>query len=177
MLGDLQTNEKKPRETILRAEFSNAIRFINKDLSKENRLKFLSYDLQKHSRKYDGFLLITQIILNFQSFEWLLTWIDLNCFYQSNKCLANSRQSWSLCIKFNWHLLLSSDTKAWGIVEFILHWVSSNQNTMCLIWFFCHSSWLLVSTLNDDLIFHLSSTFIFYSKWLFLPNCFKLNQK
>lgn len=73
MLGDLQTNEKKPRETILRAEFSNAIQFINKDLSKENRLKFLSYDLQKHSRKYDGFPLIAQIILNFQSFEWLLT--------------------------------------------------------------------------------------------------------
>lgn len=73
MLGDLQTNEKKPRETILRAEFSNAIRFINKDLPRENRLKFLSYDLQKHSKKYNGFPLIIQIILNFQLFEWLLT--------------------------------------------------------------------------------------------------------
>ncbi|KAH9713838.1 phosphoinositide phosphatase SAC2 [Citrus sinensis] len=51
VLNLIKTNEKKPRETILRAEFSNAIRFINKDLSKENRLKFLSYDLQKHSRK------------------------------------------------------------------------------------------------------------------------------
>lgn len=51
VLNLIKTNEKKPRETILRAEFSNAIRFINKDLPRENRLKFLSYDLQKHSKK------------------------------------------------------------------------------------------------------------------------------
>ncbi|KAG6780587.1 hypothetical protein POTOM_013453 [Populus tomentosa] len=45
------SREKKPRETILRAEFANAIRFINKSLPEENRLKFLHWDLHKHSRK------------------------------------------------------------------------------------------------------------------------------
>lgn len=46
-----QTQEKRPRESILRAEFANAIDFINKDLSEENRLKFLHWDLHKHSRR------------------------------------------------------------------------------------------------------------------------------
>lgn len=51
ILNLIKTHEKKPRETILRAEFANAIRFINKGLSEENRLRFLHWDLQKHSRK------------------------------------------------------------------------------------------------------------------------------
>ncbi|KAJ4982388.1 hypothetical protein NE237_033225 [Protea cynaroides] len=44
------TLEKKPRESILRAEFASAIEFINKDLIEENRLKFLHWDLHKNSR-------------------------------------------------------------------------------------------------------------------------------
>ena len=48
----LQSEEKKPRESILRSEFANAIEFINKDLPNENRLKFLHWDLHKHSRRY-----------------------------------------------------------------------------------------------------------------------------
>ncbi|XP_011036522.1 PREDICTED: phosphoinositide phosphatase SAC2 [Populus euphratica] len=51
ILNLIKSHEKKPRETILRAEFANAIRFINKSLPKENRLKFLHWDLHKHSRK------------------------------------------------------------------------------------------------------------------------------
>ncbi|CAK7356460.1 unnamed protein product [Dovyalis caffra] len=51
ILNLIKSREKKPRETILRAEFANAIRFINKSLSEENRLKFLHWDLHKHSRK------------------------------------------------------------------------------------------------------------------------------
>ena len=51
-VDDWQSREKKPRETILRAEFANAIRFINKSLPEEKRLKFLHWDLHKHSRKY-----------------------------------------------------------------------------------------------------------------------------
>ncbi|KAE8722902.1 Phosphoinositide phosphatase SAC2 [Hibiscus syriacus] len=43
--------EKKPRETILRTEFAKSIRFINKILSKEKRLRFLHWDLNRHSRK------------------------------------------------------------------------------------------------------------------------------
>ncbi|XP_019194226.1 PREDICTED: phosphoinositide phosphatase SAC2-like isoform X2 [Ipomoea nil] len=51
ILNLIKTHEKKPRESILRAEFANAIEFINKDLSEENRLRFLHWDLNKHSRR------------------------------------------------------------------------------------------------------------------------------
>ncbi|KAH9652906.1 phosphoinositide phosphatase SAC3 [Citrus sinensis] len=50
ILNLIKTQEKKPRESILRQEFANAIDFINKDLSEENRLRFLHWDLHKHSR-------------------------------------------------------------------------------------------------------------------------------
>lgn len=50
ILNLIKTHEKRPRESILRAEFANAIEFINKDLSEEKRLKFLHWDLHKHSR-------------------------------------------------------------------------------------------------------------------------------
>ncbi|KAF6155802.1 hypothetical protein GIB67_039133 [Kingdonia uniflora] len=46
----IETCERKPRESILRAEFANAIEFINKDLSDDSRLRFLHWDLHKHSR-------------------------------------------------------------------------------------------------------------------------------
>ncbi|CAN8259399.1 unnamed protein product [Cochlearia groenlandica] len=51
ILNLIKTRERRPRETILRAEFANAIRFINKGLSKEERLRPLHWDLHKHSRK------------------------------------------------------------------------------------------------------------------------------
>lgn len=50
ILNLIKTIEKKPRESILRAEFANAIEYINKDLPEEKRLKFLHWDLNKHSR-------------------------------------------------------------------------------------------------------------------------------
>ncbi|KAK3220618.1 hypothetical protein Dsin_014588 [Dipteronia sinensis] len=50
ILNLIKTREKKPRETILRAEFLNAIRTINKSLPKEYRLRFFHWDLQKHSK-------------------------------------------------------------------------------------------------------------------------------
>ncbi|XP_010049319.2 phosphoinositide phosphatase SAC3 isoform X2 [Eucalyptus grandis] len=50
ILNLIKTEEKKPRESKLRAEFATAIDFINKDLPEENRLKFLHWDLHKHSR-------------------------------------------------------------------------------------------------------------------------------
>ncbi|KAL6010530.1 hypothetical protein ACLOJK_000964 [Asimina triloba] len=53
ILNLIKTREKKPRESILRVEFANAIDVINKDLSEENRLKFLHWDLHKHSRRRD----------------------------------------------------------------------------------------------------------------------------
>ncbi|XP_033141156.1 phosphoinositide phosphatase SAC2 isoform X2 [Brassica rapa] len=51
VLNLIKTREKRPRETILRVEFANAIKFINKGLSKEERLRPLHWDLHKHSRK------------------------------------------------------------------------------------------------------------------------------
>ncbi|GER53610.1 phosphoinositide phosphatase family protein [Striga asiatica] len=50
ILNLIKTREKKPRESILRAEFANAIEVINKDLAHENRLMFLHWDLSKYSR-------------------------------------------------------------------------------------------------------------------------------
>ncbi|KAH6773343.1 Phosphoinositide phosphatase family protein [Perilla frutescens var. frutescens] len=50
ILNLIKTREKKPRESILRAEFANAIEVLNKDLAHENRLKFLHWDLSKYSR-------------------------------------------------------------------------------------------------------------------------------
>ncbi|XP_061356827.1 phosphoinositide phosphatase SAC2-like isoform X2 [Gastrolobium bilobum] len=50
ILNLIKTREKKPRETILRAEFANAVRSINKILRGENRLRFLHWDMHRHSR-------------------------------------------------------------------------------------------------------------------------------
>lgn len=50
ILNLIKTNEKRPRESILRTEFANAIECINRDLPEQNRLKFLHWDLHKHSR-------------------------------------------------------------------------------------------------------------------------------
>ncbi|VVB16939.1 unnamed protein product [Arabis nemorensis] len=48
ILNLIKTKERRPRESILRAEFANAIDFINKDLPEEKRLRFLHWDLHKH---------------------------------------------------------------------------------------------------------------------------------
>lgn len=63
---DLQTNEKRPRESILRTEFANAIEIINKDLSEENNLKFIHWDLNKHSRRFSCslFRILIYILVN-----------------------------------------------------------------------------------------------------------------
>ncbi|KAB2079124.1 hypothetical protein ES319_A06G209900v1 [Gossypium barbadense] len=51
ILNLIKRCEKKPRETILRAEFANSIRFLNNSLTEEDRLRFLHWDLSRHSRK------------------------------------------------------------------------------------------------------------------------------
>ncbi|XP_027335029.1 phosphoinositide phosphatase SAC2-like isoform X2 [Abrus precatorius] len=50
ILNLIKTREKRPRETILRAEFANAVRSINKNIRGDNRLRFLHWDLHRHSR-------------------------------------------------------------------------------------------------------------------------------
>ncbi|KAF7837592.1 phosphoinositide phosphatase SAC3 isoform X2 [Senna tora] len=58
ILNLIKTHEKKPRESILRSEFANAIDFINKDLSEETRLRFLHWDLHKHFRSKSANVLL-----------------------------------------------------------------------------------------------------------------------
>ncbi|XP_051113877.1 phosphoinositide phosphatase SAC3-like isoform X3 [Andrographis paniculata] len=50
ILNLIKANEKKPRESILRTEFVNAIAAINQDLPEEKQLKFVHLDLHKLSR-------------------------------------------------------------------------------------------------------------------------------
>ncbi|XP_049397837.1 phosphoinositide phosphatase SAC2-like isoform X2 [Solanum stenotomum] len=50
ILNLIKTLEKRPREMILRAEFANAIEFLNKDLPEDNRLRFLHWDINKRPR-------------------------------------------------------------------------------------------------------------------------------
>nr|GMC75945.1 phosphoinositide phosphatase SAC2-like isoform X1 [Ipomoea batatas] len=57
ILNLIKTLEKKPRESILRTEFANAIDSINKKFSEENHLKFLHWDLNKFTKKLASFLL------------------------------------------------------------------------------------------------------------------------
>ncbi|KAL6996200.1 suppressor of actin mutation [Sarracenia purpurea var. burkii] len=73
ILNLIKTREKKPQESILRAEFANAIAFINKDLPEENRLKFLHWDLNKYSKSKSTDVLsllrkVTSYALNFTGF-------------------------------------------------------------------------------------------------------------
>ncbi|CAM0871874.1 unnamed protein product [Alopecurus aequalis] len=51
ILNLIKTREKKPRESLLRAEFAKAIHYINKGLLEDKRLKFLHMDLSKLSRR------------------------------------------------------------------------------------------------------------------------------
>uniref|UniRef100_A0A0D9VQB8 SAC domain-containing protein n=1 Tax=Leersia perrieri TaxID=77586 RepID=A0A0D9VQB8_9ORYZ len=51
ILNLIKTREKKPRESLLRAEFAKAIHYINKALPDDKRLKFLHMDLSKLSRR------------------------------------------------------------------------------------------------------------------------------
>ncbi|KAF4399391.1 hypothetical protein G4B88_022474 [Cannabis sativa] len=50
ILNLIKTRETKPRETILRAEFADAVRHINTSLPRENRLMFFQWDLHRHSK-------------------------------------------------------------------------------------------------------------------------------
>lgn len=52
----IKTYERRARESILRAEFAKAINFINKDLPAENHLRFLHWDLSKHSQRATNIL-------------------------------------------------------------------------------------------------------------------------
>ncbi|XP_072952707.1 phosphoinositide phosphatase SAC3-like isoform X1 [Typha angustifolia] len=57
ILNLIKRCERKPRESLLRREFDKAIKFINRDLSEENHLRFLHWDLRKNSRSSAEYVL------------------------------------------------------------------------------------------------------------------------
>ncbi|KAK7277030.1 hypothetical protein RIF29_18179 [Crotalaria pallida] len=61
ILNLIKMCEKKPRESILRAEFATAVRSINKDWRGENRLRFFNLDLHLHSRCSKATNVLTQL--------------------------------------------------------------------------------------------------------------------
>ncbi|XP_076890434.1 phosphoinositide phosphatase SAC2-like isoform X2 [Bidens hawaiensis] len=65
ILNLVKTKEKKPRESLLRMEFANAIESINKDLPRESRLKFLHWDINKYSRKSTNVLALLGKVANY----------------------------------------------------------------------------------------------------------------
>lgn len=59
ILNLIKTKEKKPRESVLHAEFVKAVAYINKTLDKESRLKFRTVDLTRlYSIKGDKVLIL-----------------------------------------------------------------------------------------------------------------------
>ncbi|MBA0720178.1 hypothetical protein Golax_007810 [Gossypium laxum] len=88
ILNLIKRFEKKPRESILRAEFANAIRFINKSLSKENRLRATNV-LTLLGRVADYALNLTGIfycqVTSNRRQDGLLT---LSCLVKSDECPA-----------------------------------------------------------------------------------------
>ncbi|XVF86965.1 hypothetical protein PTKIN_Ptkin18bG0082700 [Pterospermum kingtungense] len=101
ILNLIKRCEKKPRETILRTEFANAIRFINKSLTKENRLRFLHWDLNRHSRKGANVLAllgrIADYALNLTGIFYCQVTpncraeglLNLSCLVQNDECFAH----------------------------------------------------------------------------------------
>ncbi|GFZ04316.1 phosphoinositide phosphatase family protein [Actinidia rufa] len=105
ILNLIKTREKKPRESILRAEFANAIAFINKELTEENRLKFLHWDLNKYSKYKSTDVLsllriVTAYALNLTGFFYcqvaptsgtkgLLNWSDFENSENCDCCVQN----------------------------------------------------------------------------------------
>ncbi|XWS12203.1 hypothetical protein CRYUN_Cryun37aG0069800 [Craigia yunnanensis] len=100
ILNLIKRCEKKPRETILRAEFANSIRFINKSLTKENRLRFLHWDLNRHSRKATNVLAllgrVADYALNLTGIFYCQVTpncrpeglLNLSCLLQNDECSA-----------------------------------------------------------------------------------------
>lgn len=109
-----QTQEKRPRESILRTEFANAIDYINKDLTEDNRLRFLHWDLHKHSRRYVWLRVLWCFFHKNMMFKFHVFLLKCSfppfLFQPSYRCLASSWQGGCLCVDTNKFLLLSSIT-------------------------------------------------------------------
>lgn len=84
---DKQTFEKRPREMILRAEFANAIEFLNKDLPEDERLRFLHWDINKRPRMYIVAASSFHFIFIVGSYFWIYR-TDLWVWWQSGISLT-----------------------------------------------------------------------------------------
>lgn len=95
-----QTRERRPRESILCAEFQNAINSINSEISEENHLKFLHWDFSKYSRRYtrnsvdpppqktQNKKLVLSGNAHFHYFGLLIMWFSLDIFCSKTNVLA-----------------------------------------------------------------------------------------
>jgi hypothetical protein len=50
-VGCMQTVEKRPREMMLRREFTNAVGYLNQMYPEERRLKFIHWDFHKFAKR------------------------------------------------------------------------------------------------------------------------------
>lgn len=107
ILCNTQTREKKPRETLLHAEYVNALGCINAERLEENRLKFLQWDLKQHSRW----------LSLFSSSHKYLLFLNLNnkkiihFLQQSYRGVVKAKRIDEVSSGIEWHIPLSSDSK------------------------------------------------------------------
>ncbi|GMP79073.1 hypothetical protein CsSME_00034753 [Camellia sinensis var. sinensis] len=78
VLNLIKTVEKRPREMMLRREFTNAVGYLNQILSEENHLKFIHWDFHKFAKSKSANVLA---VLGGVASEAL----DLTGFYYSGK--------------------------------------------------------------------------------------------
>ncbi|KAL2338828.1 hypothetical protein Fmac_013274 [Flemingia macrophylla] len=115
ILNLIKTHEKKPRESILRAEFANAIDFINRDLSEEKRLRFLHWDLHKHFQSKSANVL--QLLAKVAAYALTLT----SFFY----CQATSSLRPEECLKWP-----TTDNVDKGTFSHTRHVINGNANSL-----------------------------------------------
>ncbi|KAK2978546.1 hypothetical protein RJ640_009505 [Escallonia rubra] len=89
VLNLIKTVEKRPREMMLRREFTSAVGYLNQILSEENQLKFIHWDFHKFAKSKSANVLA---VLGGVASEAL----DLTGFYYSGKPAVVKRRSTQL---------------------------------------------------------------------------------
>lgn len=89
VLNLIKTVEKRPREMMLRREFTNAVGYLNQILSEENHLRFIHWDFHKFAKSKSANVLA---VLGAVAIEAL----DLTGFYYSGKPIVVKRRSTQL---------------------------------------------------------------------------------
>jgi hypothetical protein len=86
VLNLIKTVEKRPREMMLRREFTNAVGYLNQIFAEENQLKFIHWDFHKFAKSKSANVLA---VLGGVASEAL----DLTGFYYSGKSLPVKRRA------------------------------------------------------------------------------------